>query len=410
MQAGRFLSIALMGLILIGMIQVAHAQNTSPVQVNVSDLGKYIGKTVIVQGRTGYIITKFESQGLHAFTLRDDYNNEIMVRTIGDTYPVMGATYRVTGSPTRIGGNLFLDSAPDMMSSMYPITVAVPVPDPTPPSLKSQILLWMPTALSGLGILLILGYVLVRQLNRTPPEWGVLSVTSGPDRGLTVPLHRRRIAIGRGVNPAQDIRLSSGDQTISNRHALLHYRKGQLQLCDMSSNGTRIGGEKLMTDRPVPVNSGDLIHLGTRGTVVIVRLHSAPAQPGLLGLLREPAPLSDKTMMLSEIPVSEPAWRNLASEAPVTEEEPRDEVAEQPSQEDLPKDHEALPAYEHGPVERNGQEIATEGEEDEEDMPQTLAPPQVFTFAGHAPKPNRIMSSNGHEPQSGTDESSNSLA
>ncbi len=387
MRQRQFLSAALLGLTLMGGTAGTRGQAAPaapvPVSARVADLGQDIGKTVTVKGRTGYIVTRYESQGMHVFTLRDDYNGQVMVRTIGDTYPIMGATYRVTGSPTRIGGNIFLDSAPDLIAPLYPATapVTLPVPPAPAPSLRSQVQLWTPTLLSVLAILLVLVFALLQRLGRPPSEWGVLSVTSGPDRGLTVPLRRRRIALGRGVSPAQDIRLSGGDETISNRHALLEHRNGQLYICDMSSNGTRIGGERLTPDKPVRVNSGDLIHLGTRGTVVIVRLRTAPPAPRLLGGLREASPLADKTLMLSETSADEPAWKNVLTDvhAPTG---PTVDAG-------------------HAPAARPSPTPPEEDDEDEEDIPHTLAPPMVFTFAGHPPKRGRALTDDAPEQPHG---------
>lgn len=274
----------------------AFAQNISIERV--ANLGHDLGKTVTVQGRTGYLLAQYENPTQHVFTLTDDYNAQVLVREIGATRPSMGMTYQITGTPVQEGNTLFLDTAPSLITLVYP-TSPPPALKPAPQQhrLPSH-LQFLPWLLGGVVLLLLLALVWWRWTQRPLTEWGELRVTSGPDQGLTAPLRRRRIALGRGVHPTQDIRLSGGDPTISNRHALLEYRHGHLFLRDTSSNGTRIGGERLMPGRPVPLRSGDVIHLGTRDTIVLIRLH-AP-QPGLLGRLRPPIPLGEKTMMLPE--------------------------------------------------------------------------------------------------------------
>ena len=52
-----------------------------------------------------------------------------------------------------------------------------------------------------------------------------------------------------------------------------------LYCCDTSRNGTRIGGERLKTGEPTRITSGDLIHLGTQGTVIIIRAPRGRARP-----------------------------------------------------------------------------------------------------------------------------------
>jgi pSer/pThr/pTyr-binding forkhead associated (FHA) protein len=388
--------------VLIGLVCIAAGAFAAPRMeiTRISTLSHELGKDVTVEGRTGYIVS--ESPGIHVFTLRGDYNDQVLVRSIGTNRPIMGATYRIEGTPTPINGTLYLNTADSMMSAVYPQgSERVLVPAQT--SLKSQILLWAPSGICLLAALIVLIVALRRWTKQPAPEWGVLSVTSGPDRGMNVPLRRKRIAIGRGVSPARDIRLSTSDQTISNTHVVLEHRHGELFVCDMSSNGTRIGGEKLMPGKKVQVNSGDLIHLGTRGTVVIVRLHAVAPTPSLFGFLHESAPLSDKTIILPEQSMEEPAWKNTTADHAPSDMIPHSFEAAKETSEHLNGFHAPTNAEDYAdetettPVEEASVPAAV-GEDDvddEDDIPHTFAPPLVFTFAGHAPKPSRLA---GYEP------------
>ena len=102
--------------------------------------------------------------------------------------------------------------------------------------------------------------------------------------------------------------MSPGDSTISNIHVTFSYRNGELYCTDTSRNGTRIGGERLKMGVPTLIHSGDLIHLGTQGTVVIIRVRETAPAPGFLSQLYEPSPISDQTIMFPEQAPDEPAW------------------------------------------------------------------------------------------------------
>ena len=293
--------LAILGL---GLTFMAPTQAQEARQVRVRDLSQHLQAVVTVQGRTGYIAEKYERQSLHVFTLRDDYNDQVFVRTMAKDYPVMGVTYRVTGWATQENGVLFLDTLPGHILPAYPSA-------PSKPSLATGavVLVWIAGILLGLAVLAGVGLALRVLLGRTLPEWGELTVASGPDKGKTVSLRRRRVPLGRGVSAARGIRLSAGDSTISNLHATFIYRNGALFCCDTSRNGTRIGGERLKMGEPTRINSGDLIHLGTQGTVIIIRMREVAPAVGLLSHLREPSPLSDQTLMFPDQAPDEPAWK-----------------------------------------------------------------------------------------------------
>ncbi|MBV9849208.1 MAG: FHA domain-containing protein [Armatimonadetes bacterium] len=303
----------LLSLLLAFVAPAARAQE-API-VRVRDLSRYLQKVVTVQGRTGYIAERYEQPGLHAFTLRDDYNDQVIVRTMAKDYPVMGVTYRVTGWATREKGVLFLDT---LKGNIVPAYSSAPPPRAQP--FNAPLLLGIAAALASLAALAALIVVVVRVRARALPEWGEMTVASGPDKGKTMSLRRRRIPLGRGVSALRGIRLSGGDTTISNLHAVLQYRNGALYYIDMSRNGSRIGGERLKSGAPTRINSGDLIHLGTQGTVIIVRLRDVAPTPGFWDRLREPAPLAEQTVMFPDQPAEDPSWTHTPDEAPAHDE------------------------------------------------------------------------------------------
>lgn len=285
-------------------VPALRAQNAPAIRVR--DMKSHLQSVVTVQGRAGYIVEHYEKQGSHAFTLRDDYNDQIVVRAPNTVpYPVMGVTYRVTGWPTQENGNLLLNTLPGHIVVAYPSAPPV-APSALPP--LSVILLWAGVGIASLALLTALGVMARGAVAKSRQEWGELIVASGPDKGRTVSLRKRKIAIGRGVSALRGIRLSGGDPTISNVHALLVFRHDALSYYDMSRNGTRIGGERLKSDSPTRIHSGDLIHLGTRGTVIIIRLRDTPYIPSFWSRLREDSPMSDQTLMFPEAPQDEPIW------------------------------------------------------------------------------------------------------
>ena len=286
-------------------------------QVRVRDLGQHLQGIVTVQGRTGYIVEKYERPGMHVFTLRDDYNDQVFVRTIASAYPVMGVTYRVTGWAKQANGVMFLDAINGNFLPAYP-----PAPPKASLPAGATMLIWLAGIVLALAALSLLVFLLRRILGRPQPEWGELTVASGPDKGRTIPLRRNRVPLGRGVSARRGIRLSPGDSTISNTHVIFSYRNGTLFCCDMSRNGTRIGGERLKLGVPTPINSGDLIHLGTQGTVVIVRTREIAPPTGFLSHLYDPSPASDQTIMFPDQAPDEPVWSHngvAALEEPETQ-------------------------------------------------------------------------------------------
>ena len=106
---GHRCPVMLMLLLLATLASLAIGQGPRPsaTRVRVKELPAHLGETVIVKGRCGQIMEQYESGGLRAFSLRDDYGDMVVVLTT-QNYPIMGTTVHVTGTPERRGGVLFL--------------------------------------------------------------------------------------------------------------------------------------------------------------------------------------------------------------------------------------------------------------------------------------------------------------
>ena len=70
--------------------------------------GKHTNQTVTVQGRTGYIVREKSTATTTVYTLRDDYGNEIRIRTSQPQNLHMGITYRVKGTVVREGRRFYI--------------------------------------------------------------------------------------------------------------------------------------------------------------------------------------------------------------------------------------------------------------------------------------------------------------
>lgn len=77
--------------------------------VRVKELPDYLGQAVTVKGRTGQIL---EGYPVPAFTLRDDYGDVVIVMMQSNKpYPIMGATYYVTGVSKQVEDKIVLSEA-----------------------------------------------------------------------------------------------------------------------------------------------------------------------------------------------------------------------------------------------------------------------------------------------------------
>jgi len=230
----------------VGLLATAAMGAPQAPNVRVRELGQYVGQVVSVKGRTGQILEAEETPGVHVFTLRDDYGDEVKVRTGGE-YPVFGATYVFTGRPVDYGGRLYLEEV-----SRWQVY-----------SLK-RLLLILLGVVAGVGALLGLG---LWARTRKPPLWGYARVVEGPGQGNVFALRGREVLIGRATDPGKgDVCLSDEDRQVSRIHGRLFWRRGTLYYHDCGNDGT--GSTHGSTVDGVPVPRGGTVPL-TGGRVLI---------------------------------------------------------------------------------------------------------------------------------------------
>lgn len=76
----------------------------------------------------------------------------------------------------------------------------------------------------------------------------------------------------QGVRPDIDLGLAPADAGVSRTHALLHLNSAGLTVTDLgSTNGTSLNNsdDLIPADRPVPLRSGDRIHVGAWTTITV---------------------------------------------------------------------------------------------------------------------------------------------
>ncbi|NNH73170.1 FHA domain-containing protein [Nocardia uniformis] len=96
-----------------------------------------------------------------------------------------------------------------------------------------------------------------------------------PDRRIV--LRSKDILIGKrsvsqGVRPDIDLGLSPADIGVSRTHAVLRIDGDEVTVTDLgSTNGTSLNGsdDPIPADRPVPLHSGDRIHVGGWTTITL---------------------------------------------------------------------------------------------------------------------------------------------
>ncbi|MCS7223121.1 MAG: FHA domain-containing protein [Armatimonadetes bacterium] len=284
--------------------------------------GKHTNQTVTVQGRSGYIIREETTATTTVFTLRDDYGDEIRVRTSKPEGLQMGVTYRVQGTVVSSGDRFYLIEM-DRVNLGTPPALGPPPPAPAAPWWQEN---WLLLAIGGSAILLaflILAYfvartrreareelealrrreeALRRQLEESrkaaeeaaplapapvapplpalpfterqtdmagpdiffPPRkltdemWGTLEILSGPDQGKRFPIGGRRIVLGRTEG---DIRFPN-DSTVSANHAeIVATADGRILFVDHSRNGSKVNNQVVHYSQ-VEIHPGDTIEIG----------------------------------------------------------------------------------------------------------------------------------------------------
>ncbi len=74
-----------------------------------------------------------------------------------------------------------------------------------------------------------------------------------------IPVYDKKIIIGRGTNHV----LAIPDNSISRNHVEVVYRNGEILVTDLgTSNGTKLDGETIPSNIPVPYTEGQTMILG----------------------------------------------------------------------------------------------------------------------------------------------------
>ncbi len=118
----------------------------------------------------------------------------------------------------------------------------------------------------------------------------LLILEEGEVRTLSLP-ERGALTIGR----ADDAHVRIDSDSISRRHAVLHVGGDTLELEDVgSSNGTKVGGQKIERGVRVAVEPGDLLEIGGVSVVVQGALQPGGARAGTKSTMRRLADVAQR--------------------------------------------------------------------------------------------------------------------
>ncbi len=310
--------------------------------------GKHTNQTVNVQGRTGYIVREESTSTTTVYTLRDDYGDEIRIRSSRPQNLHMGVTYRVKGTVVKEGRRFYLI---ELERKQLGGITAPPIPTVQEKPWWQEN--WIPLTIGSvfflLAILLLVIYSIkqrkaiqaamdsqrqqaeelrqqIAQLQQAqqqplsqgqpispppipftekptdwvspeifaPPKkvteemWGTLEIISGPDQGKRFPLGGRRIVLGRTEG---DIRFPN-DSTVSSNHAeIVLTADGRILFIDHSRNGSKVN-DQIVHYSQVELKSGDTIDIG----LTVLRF---------TGRAPSPMPTAPQPQMPTELPLSQ---------------------------------------------------------------------------------------------------------
>ncbi len=310
--------------------------------------GKHTNQTVTVQGRTGYIVREESTSTTTVYTLRDDYGDEIRIRSSRPQNLHMGVTYRVKGTVVKEGRRFYLI---ELERKQLGGITAPPIPTVQEKPWWQEN--WIPLTIGSvfflLAILLLVIYSIkqrkaiqaamdsqrqqaeelrqqIAQLQQAqqqplsqgqpispppipftekptdwvspeifaPPKkvteemWGTLEIISGPDQGKRFPLGGRRIVLGRTEG---DIRFPN-DSTVSSNHAeIVLTADGRILFIDHSRNGSKVN-DQIVHYSQVELKSGDTIDIG----LTVLRF---------TGRAPSPMPTAPQPQMPTELPLSQ---------------------------------------------------------------------------------------------------------
>ncbi len=329
---------------------MAQAPTITPVSEILS--GKHTNQTVTVQGRTGYIVREESTATTVVYTLRDDYGDEIRIRSSQQENLHMGITYRVKGTVVKEGKRFYLVELE--RTQLGGILTPPSPPTPQAPEKTWWQENWLPLAIGGAFFLLAILFFSIyavkqrrvakeilesqqrreeelrqqieelRQIQQqqqqaaqqpvsppprlpseretewvspeifAPPKkvteemWGTLEIISGPEQGKRFPLGGRRIVLGRTEG---DIRFPN-DSTVSSNHAeIVLTADGRILFIDHSRNGSKVN-DQIVHYSQVELKSGDTIDIG----MTVLRFTGrAPA----------PMPVAPQPQAPAEVPLSQ---------------------------------------------------------------------------------------------------------
>jgi len=251
--------------------------------VRVNELVNYLGQEVTVKGRTGQIL---EGYATRAFTLRDDYGDVVVVLMSSDKpYPIMGATYYVTGVPKQVEGKIALTEA--RYRRWYGWL--------TMPATVIFIVIFI-----GLGLTyLVTRWHIGRRTEAIREEvfaepWGFVEVVAGRfDGGKRFALRYDEIPVGREADPSIGVLLD--DPAVSRVHGrILRDNLGRIFYEDLGSRyGSWVNEVQAQPNQPVHLPENALIRLGPETILRLIPAGSPRGETYLAGQERTGPPEGD---------------------------------------------------------------------------------------------------------------------
>jgi hypothetical protein len=231
----------------------------------VSQLREHLGQQVTVKGRTGIIVERPDTAGLHVFTLRDDYGDQVEIRSVHE-YPIMGVTYQIAGAPAVDPSSSVLYLQEQSRQRVYP-TVA-------PEAVRKQLLT---SALVVVFVVVIAAVLVGRRVRgrqaagpaELPEPWTTVYVVRGPHDGQRFQLRYDTIVVGRGHDPAKALCFDE-DRTVSHNHGVIERVGSTVYYTDTNSrNGSRVNDQPVTPNERVAIQPGGVIDLGPNTKIQI---------------------------------------------------------------------------------------------------------------------------------------------
>ena len=257
---------------------LALAATEQPKLAYVGDLRQSLGRMVTVRGRTGVIRKTAAPDGCKVYTLRDDYGDAVDVHIQPSQYfPIMGATYDVTGEAREEGAALYLEAESQKKVYGGQATDVVITKTLTKTEVKAQP--WLLPAVIGLmaaGALVVV--LVVRRMVRRraggdglAAPWGYVEVVSGPHQGMRMALRDNTTAVGRHLDPVKEISLDE-DRSVSRRHGAIIREGDSVYYVDTNStNGSFINERPVASGGRAPLSPGALIRVGPKTVIRVDR-------------------------------------------------------------------------------------------------------------------------------------------